>query len=218
MTFKSYIPSRYNTLFFILGLLLWIFTSLKYVFLFGLVYLIIYFVLRRDTNYFRDDPMIMTGVIYAPANGVVVHVEENVNHSFFGEGLTEIQIRIPWWKEMGVFLPISAEVKDLRIFKGKSFFRFGCYAQKAGIANYSGLGMILDTKVTHVGLSLVRCPLGLWPEVSVMPGDRGSRRVNFGFLPFGGTLLLYLPKKYEILVKKNDATQAKETILAVLPE
>lgn len=218
MILKSYIPSRYNTFFFIIGFFIWMFTSLKYFILFGILYLIAYIILRRDHNHFRDDPTITKGVVFAPCNGTVVSVVEKVNHPFFGDELIELQVRIPWWKEMGIFLPISSEIKDLRIFKGKSFFRYGNYAEKAGMANYSGLGIIFDTKDHLVGLSLVRCPLGLWPEVTVMPGDRGSRRVNFGFLPFGGTLLLYLPKKYEILIKSNDIVQAKETILAVLPE
>lgn len=218
MTLKSYIPSRYNTFFFLIGFLIWMFTSLKYFFVFGLIYLGVYIVLRRDNNHFRDDPTITKGVLFSPCNGTIINIVDKVNHPFFGDELIEIQICIPWWKEMGVFLPVSSEIKDLRIFKGKSFFRYGNYALSAGMANNSGLGIVFDTKEHLVGLSLVRCPFGLWPEVTVMPGDRGSRRVNFGFLPFGGTLLLYLPKKYEILVKNNELVQAKETILAVLPE
>ncbi len=218
MILKSYIPSRYNSLFFIIGILIWIFAGLKYLGIFACLYLVAYFILRRDHNYFRDDPTLTKGVVFSPCNGSVVNIVQKVNHAFFGEDIIEIQIRIPWWKEMGLFLPISTEIKDLRIFRGKSFFRYGNYAEKAGMANYSGLGIVFDNREHLLGLSLVRCPLGLWPEVTVMPGDRGSRRVNFGFLPFGGTLLLYLPKKYEILVKNNDTVQAKETILAVLPE
>ncbi len=218
MSFKSYIPSRYNTFFFILAVLIWKLFELKYLFVFAALYAFVYFTLRRDQNHFRDDPTITKGVVYAPGNGVVVHIEEKVNHSFYGEDVIEIQIKIPWWKEMGVFLPVSSEVADFRVFKGKSFFRLGVYAEKAGIANYTGIGMILDTKESLIGMSVIKCPLGLWPEIGIMPGDRGSRRANVGFLPFGGTLLLYLPKKYEILVKKNDVIQAGESILAVLPE
>jgi phosphatidylserine decarboxylase len=51
----------------------------------------------------------------------------------------------------------------------------------------------------------------------VMPGDRGGRRVNIGYFPFGGTVMLYLPKKYEILIKTNDEVTAGETIMAVVP-
>ena len=51
-----------------------------------------------------------------------------------------------------------------------------------------------------------------------MPGDRGGRRVNIGYFPFGGTVVLYLPKKYEILVKVNDDVNAGETIFAVIQD
>ncbi len=218
MSFKSYIPSRYNTFFFIIGFFIWVIFSFKWLLVFTSLYLVAYLILRRDSNFFRDDPTITSGVVFAPCNGKVIHIEEKVNHSFYGEDLIEVQICIPWWKEMGIFLPLSSEVKDLRIFKGKSFYRYGFYALKAGIANYSGLGIIFGIKDIQYGLSLIRCPLGLWPEVTVMPGDRGTRRVNFGFLPFGGTLLLYLPKRFEVLIKVDDVIAAKETIVAVLPE
>ena len=51
-----------------------------------------------------------------------------------------------------------------------------------------------------------------------MPGDRGGRRVNIGYFPFGGTLILYLPEKYEILIKENESINAGESIIAMLPE
>ena len=67
-------------------------------------------------------------------------------------------------------------------------------------------------------MTFFKCRLGLWPELIVMPGDKGGRRVNIGYFPFGGTVMLYLPKKYEILIKSNDEVLAGETILAVAPE
>ncbi len=42
--------------------------------------------------------------------------------------------------------------------------------------------------------------------------------MNIGYFPFGGTVMLYLPKKYEILMKINDEVTAGESILAVIPD
>jgi phosphatidylserine decarboxylase len=132
--------------------------------------------------------------------------------------MTEIQILVPWWKEMGIFLPLSSEIKTLLVLRGQSFFRFKRVEEVLGSKEGKGLSLSLDNKGETVGMTFFKCKLGLWPEIMVMPGDKGGRRVNIGFFPFGGTVMLYLPKKYEILVKQNDELTACETILAVVPE
>jgi phosphatidylserine decarboxylase len=81
-----------------------------------------------------------------------------------------------------------------------------------------GFSLVLDNRGEYIGMTFYKCRLGLYPEVLVMPGDRGGRRVNIGYFPFGGTLMLYLPGKYEILSKNNDEISAGETIMAVLSD
>jgi hypothetical protein len=46
-----------------------------------------------------------------------------------------------------------------------------------------------------------------------LPGDRGKVRANWGFFPFGGTVLVYLSENYEILVKEGDSLEAGKSIL-----
>jgi phosphatidylserine decarboxylase len=136
----------------------------------------------------------------------------------FGEQLVEIQIMIPWWKEMGIFLPLSSEIKNLMVLKGQSFFRYQKAEEVIGTKEGKGVSVSLDNRGETIGLTFFKCKLGLWPELMVMPGDRGGRRVNIGYFPLGGTVMLYLPRKYEILIKINDEVAAGETILAVIPE
>ena len=45
-------------------------------------------------------------------------------------------------------------------------------------------------------------------------GDRVARGTNFGFMPFGGDVLLYLPKNYEILINSNSIIKKARTIIA----
>ncbi len=174
--------------------------------------------LRKNRNDFRDDPTITRGVIFAPANGKIIHIEENVSHGVYGDNLLEIQIMIPWWREMGVYMPLSAEIKTLHVLKGQSFLRTQIAEEVIGTKDGKGVSLALDNRGETIGLTFFKCKLGLWPELVVMPGDRGGRRVNVGFFPFGGTVMLYLPKKYEILLKTNDEVIAGETIMAVNPE
>lgn len=215
---KSYLPPKFNTIAVVLFVVCVLFSLHKLLTFFILTYLSLYFILRKNRNDFRDDPVSTRGVIFSPANGKVLHIEHNVSHGFYGDNLIEIQIMIPWWKEMGIFLPLSCEIKNLLVLKGKSFFRTHKAVEVLGSMDGKGVGLSLDNRGETVGLALYKCKLGLWPELMIMPGDRGGRRVNVGYLPFGGTVMLYLTKKYEILVKTNDEVNAGETILAVVPD
>ena len=215
---KSYLPAKFNTLAAFLFMLCWLFGFYKILTILISTYIILYVILRKSRNDFRDDPISTRGVIFSPANGTVVHIEHNVSHGFFGDQLIEIQIRVPWWKEMGICLPLSCEIRNLLVLKGQSFFRYLKAVEVLGSKEGKGVGLALDNRGENIGLSFLKCKLGLWPELMVMPGDRGGRRVNIGYFPFGGTVMLYLPKKYEILVKTKDEVNAGETIFAVVPD
>ena len=215
---KSYLPAKFNTLAAFLFLLFWIFGLHKLLGILVILYLFLYVVLRKSINHFRDDPVTTRGVIFSPSNGKIVHIEHNVSHGLYGDQLIEIQIMIPWWKEMGIFLPLSCEIKNLLVLKGQSFFRTKKAVEVIGTKDGKGVSLALDNRGENLGLTFFKCKLGLWPELMVMPGDRGGRRVNIGYFPFGGTVMLYLPKKYEILVKTNDEVNAGESIIAVVPD
>lgn len=215
---KSYLPPKFNTLAAILFVIFWMFGFYKTLSLLFLTYLVLYVMLRKNRNDFRDEPVSTKGVIFSPANGKVVHIEHDVSHGLFGEQLIEIQIMVAWWKEMGIFLPLSSEIKNLLRLSGQSFFRYHKAVEVLGSKEGKGVSLVLDNRGETVGLTFFKCKLGFWPELIIMPGDRGGRRVNIGYFPFGGTVMLYLPKKYEILVKTNDEVNAGETIFAVVPD
>ena len=215
---KSYLPAKFNTIALIIFIFFWLFGFYKLLGISIFAYLVLYVILRKNINHFRDDPITTKGVIFSPANGKILHIEHNVSHGMYGDQLIEIQIMIPWWKEMGVFMPLSAEIKTLLVLKGQSFFRYLKAEEVIGTKDGKGVGLALDNRGESIGLTFFKCKLGLWPELMVMPGDRGGRRVNIGYFPFGGTVMLYLPKKYEILMKINDEVTAGETILAVIPD
>jgi phosphatidylserine decarboxylase len=215
---KSYLPPKFNTLLIFLLIIFWLIGFYKALVFLSLFYAFLYILLRRNRNDFRDEPVTSTGVIFSPVNGKIIHIEKNVSHGIYGDQLLEIQIMIPWWKEMGLFMPLSAEIKTLLILKGQSFLRLYNSVGFTGTKEGKGISLALDNRGDTIGMTFFKCKLGLWPEVLVMPGDRGSRRVNIGFFPFGGTVMLYLPKKYEILIKINEEVTACQTIMAVVPE
>jgi hypothetical protein len=215
---KSYLPAKFNTYAIVLMILAWIFHLPKILILLIFTYIFLYVILRKNRNDFRDDSISTRGIIFAPVNGKVIHIENNVSHGVYGEYFVEIQLMVSWCKEMGIFLPLNCEIKNLIVHKGRSIFRYLKVAEVIGTEEPKGIALSLDNRGDTIGLSFYKCKLGLWPEIIVMPGDKGGRRVNIGYFPFGGTVMLYLPKKYEILLKINDEIIAGETICAVIAE
>jgi hypothetical protein len=197
-------------IFTVLSLLILGFSSLS---LFALLtYALALLFFRRKVGVFKENPSITEGVLFAPSNGKVIGVTPNIDHSSLGSDLTEVIIRIPWSVEYGIYLPFSSEVIDLVSEKGREHFRYS--KEKALIGRAGLLISLKDLKGDKIGLQLIKCPLGLWPEIKVMPGDRGKRQANIGLLPFGGTLVLYIPNKYEILIQVGQELMAGESLIA----
>ncbi|MFT6069387.1 MAG: phosphatidylserine decarboxylase [Bacteriovoracaceae bacterium] len=167
---------------------------------------------RRKVGVFKENISITDGILYAPSNGKVIGILPNIDHPTLGKNFTEVVIRIPWNVEYGIYLPYSSEIKDLVSAKGREHFR---YSKEKPLLDRAGLLISLkDSKGDEIGLQLIKCPMGLWPEIKVMPGDRGKRQANIGLLPFGGTLVLYIPNKYEILIQVGQELMAGESLIA----
>ncbi|MBK26684.1 MAG: hypothetical protein CME70_21970 [Halobacteriovorax sp.] len=179
-----------------------------------IVYSASLYLFRRKRGVFKENPSLTEGVLYAPSNGKIIRIKPGSNHPNLGEGLTEILVRLPWNAEYGIYLPFTSEVKDLLALKGRDFFRFS-KLENTNIVDRAGVLISLESqKGDEIGLQLLKCPTGLWPEIKVMPGDRGKRQANIGLLPFGGTLALYIPEKYEILVQEGQEVVAGESLIA----
>lgn len=174
-------------------------------------------IFRRRISIYRDNIVNRTDdMIYAPANGRIISIRNGVDHIVFGKNLKEIQIGIPWWSEAGIYLPLKSEIKDFQSKEGKSFFRFAAdpLPEQSNVA-VAGVCLSLESQQNQfLGLQFVKCMLGQWPELIIMPGDRGKERANIGFFPFGGTVLLFLPENYDILINKNNEVIAGETVIA----
>ena len=194
------------------------FQKLFYVTLFFYLFLSVLF--RRKKSPYKEDATLKEGIFLAPANGKIQHVRAGIDHALFGNNLVEIKIIVPWWKEMGLFLPFSCEVRDLVAKQGKSYFHYSPLSfSSQNNKILDGISLTLEgVKGEKVGLQLLKCKLGFWPQITVMLGDRGRPQVNIGYLPLGGTVLLYLPQNYEILVNTDEDVIAGESLIASIQE
>ncbi len=200
---------------------LWFFGLYTFLGIYLLFLIIIGFFTRRISPHHQEDAFLKEGVFYAPVNGRVRSIVQNIKHPKFGDDLIEVSFTISWIREAGLYLPTGSEVLDLFYEKGKSFFRYFFHLERDGLDKYSGVYLkfkSVNGEQKEYGIQVIKCILGQWPKVRVIPGDRGRAQVNFGFLGLGGTVLLYLPSQYEILVKDGQLATAGQTIIAARTE
>ncbi|OUR98952.1 hypothetical protein A9Q84_05940 [Halobacteriovorax marinus] len=167
-----------------------------------LIYSIFLIIFRRVRKDLREDSNSSAGVIFSPVNGRVVKIVKNTEHSFFGKSYTSILIQVPFWKGLGLFFPVTSEIQDVKT----SFESCPDHLVKFKLASGLEVGF-------SVGLNILR----LVPQIVVLPGDRGKQKMNFGYLPFGGSVKVYIPSSLEVLINENDEVVAGQGILAGIP-
>ena len=218
MSVRNYLPKFYH---FVFIFLICFFFFFGFPILIPLApYALLLYLTRKSKGHYKEDSSLKNNMVYGPVNGKVLSVKKNVNHKIFGNDLTQIQIQIPFWRETGVFLPMTLEITDMIVQKGREWWRWsGAELPDQKDKVMPGLSVTCQgVNGADIGIQFHKCYLGFWPELRVIPGDRGKVQVNIGFFPFGGTVVLYLPSNYEILIDKNNEMIAGQTIVAGLPE
>jgi phosphatidylserine decarboxylase len=160
-------------------------------------------VFRQSKKDLREDSHISGDVVFSPVNGRVVKVEKDIDHEFFGDKNTVVRLKVPFWKELGLFFPATSEIEDVQA---------SCEKCKDHLVKFklpSGL---------EIGLAVGENILKILPKIVVIPGDRGKQKMNFGYLPFGGEIKVYIPATLEVLINEKDEVVAGQGILAGIPK
>lgn len=154
--------------------------------------------------------------ITSPVNGKVSTIRQIVLLN--GVNQYEILINITFGSEMGIYSPLTSELIHLNRFHGKSLWR-------ETISEFSDISLFQrdDLKFKNsvgsfIGLVFVKSKFGGVPLIRLLQGDRVKARVNIGHLPFGGSLLLYLPADYKIVVEEGASLNAANTLIAQLKD
>lgn len=177
----------------------------------GLLYLF-----RQNRLTYKDDVAFKNDVFYSPVSGVIKSVKSNSKHSQLGSDLTTVQITIAPWQECGVYLPFTSEVRELKAKRGRGHLRAAQLLSEKE-EDEVGLDLVLSgVNGTNIAMKLVPCLFGGWPQIALLPGDRGKRRTNIGFFPFGGSVILYLPSEIHLLLEEGDELVAGVSVFAGL--
>lgn len=178
------------------------------------------YISRRAHVPFRDT-LKNDGEIYlSPVYGTIKSVRHSVYSSDFPSPCHEVRIALSFWDVKGLYLPTSGEVSYLKASKGAKVKRSSpSHIFYGPVEELSHTDLTLTSKnQTKTLMRFIDCTTGIRPSIWLKSGDRGRGASCFGYYPFGGTLLIYLPASSDILVYEKEVVVPGQSVLAALKD
>ncbi|MEI8346971.1 MAG: hypothetical protein WCG27_05865 [Pseudomonadota bacterium] len=214
--FRTYLPNRYHFAVLVLLALAYMVGHWAWDWIILFFYLLTFYLFRKRQSNPWDHPINIEHAFFSPINGKVVDIKNPALNPPLPGKYKAVRLRTTLFQEMGIFMPLSAEVRDLVVHLGKRLFRLWHFPKsEAKREKLEYVRLILHTwERDDIVLDFYPYFFGARPQIVLLPGDRGKKLVNIGLFPFGGQVVVYLPEKYEILVTSKDVALAGETLLA----
>nr|MBS0038102.1 phosphatidylserine decarboxylase family protein [Saprospiraceae bacterium] len=169
-----------------------------------------FFFLQFFRNPQRPIPIVDDRLVYAPADGKVVVVENAYEDEYLKEDRIQISI---FMSPVDVHVnrsPISGTIDYFKYHKGKYLV---AWHPKSSILNERTTMAISNEKVNLV----MRQIAGLAARRIVFypcEGDTVSQGQEVGFIKFGSRVDIFLPVSAKILIKPGDKVRGAESIIA----
>ena len=155
-------------------------------------------------------------IILAPIDGEIVKIgpyfddEDQKNY-------TVIRINTSHYHCWGLYLPFNSEMAYLKEREGERFPRADLAtlpAEKFKMLSRTDLILKSPAGLTS-HMRFIQCVNGRSPRIWMKSGDRGRGAACFGYYPFGGSLLIFVPENSEVLVVEKEKIKAGRSVLAV---
>lgn len=169
-----------------------------------LITLVLLFLFRRSAVLYQETIRNDGEIFLSPVCGVVESIRYSVNSMEMDSSFHEVKISLRFLQEKGFYLPTAGEISA---FKQESITNKNFRYSVLTLTSKNGNRFIL--KFFN---SLCRLPPVLW----VKSGDRGRGGACFGYYPFGGTLIIYLPAKSDILIFEKEKIFPGQSVIAAI--
>jgi len=181
----------------------------------ALVFLIIYTLLLQ---FFRhpDRPLFRTDdqIVYAPADGKVLVIEETVEEEFLEQRRIQVSI---FMSPLNVHVnryPIGGKVSYAKYHPGKYLLAWDPKSssdnERTTVVIENRFGSVLLRQIAGFLARRIVC----YPE----QGDQVRQGEELGFIKFGSRVDLFLPLQSRIEVSLNQVVKGNQTIIARLPD
>jgi phosphatidylserine decarboxylase len=169
-------------------------------------------------QFFRNPGIVLPTdetLIYAPADGKIVVIEDTMEEEYLMERRKQISI---FMSPVNVHInrsPISGIIEYFKYHPGKYLV---AWHPKSSLENERTTLVIKQPNGTRILVRQIAGAVARRIKWYVKEGDPVVRGSEFGFIKFGSRVDVFLPLEAEILVKVNEKTKAGKTALARLPE
>jgi phosphatidylserine decarboxylase len=153
-------------------------------------------------------------LIYAPADGKIVVIEETVESEYFNDRRIQVSIFMSPTNVHVNRNPISGTINYFKYHPGKYLV---AWHPKSSSEN-ERTTVVIDTGDAEI---LLRQIAGLMAKRIVNYVDVGQQveqGKDMGFIKFGSRVDLFLPLDAEIMVKPGEKVKGNRTIIAKLPQ
>lgn len=178
------------------------------------------FIFRRSRIAYQDTIRNEGEIYLSPVHGLVQSVRHDVEIMDYPVPCHEVRISISFWDQKGIYLPTSGEVSYLKANKGRRIHRRAPTEAFYGtVEELARTDFVLTSKnQTRTLLRFIDCSTGKRPVIWLKSGDRGRGAACFGYYPFGGTLLIYVPATSDVLVYENEKVVPGQTVIAAIKD
>lgn len=160
----------------------------------------------------RTIPYLDDRLIYAPADGKVVVIEEAVENEYFQEKRLQVSI---FMSPLNVHVnrnPVSGTIRYFRYHPGKYLV---AWHPKSSEEN-ERTTIVYDTSKHEILMRQIAGALARRIRWYVYEGDAVQQGEDMGFIKFGSRVDLFLPLDAEIMVKMDQQVQGNKTVIARL--
>ncbi len=185
-----------------LGIVRWAFFICSF-----MLYIFLLFFFRLPTRYFETDP----GLIYAPADGKVVVIEETMENEYFKDMRLQVSIFMSPFNMHSNRYPVSGRVKYVCYHSGQNMV---AWHPKSSELNERST-IVIETKdgtevmVRQIAGAVARRIVTYAKEnLDVLQGD------ELGFIKFGSRVDIFLPVGTEVEIPILQQVKANKSIIA----
>ncbi len=154
-------------------------------------------------------------LIYAPADGNIVVIEEVEEDEFFNEKMIQVSVFMTIFDvHMNIF-PFSGRIKYMKYHPGKNLIAFLPKSSQLNemssvvIENENGAGVLIRQIAGALARRIITYP---------KPGDNVKQGDELGFIKFGSRVDLFLPIGTKINVDIGQRVKGKRSVIAEFAE
>ena len=171
------------------------------------LYVFILFFFRLPSRQLQLDP----GLIYAPADGKVVVIEETVENEYFKDQRLQISIFMSPFNMHSNRYPVSGSVKQVYYHPGKYMV---AWHPKSSELNERSSVVIETENGTEILVRQIAGAVARRIVTYAKPGQKVTQGGELGFIKFGSRVDVFLPLGTEIEVPILQQVKANKSIIA----